>query len=166
MSNIKRNFNSPIKRLFLDPEASAYPPALKAIKEADLIVFGPGSLYSSVLPNLLIKDVASAIRSSKAKKAYVVNIMAEHGETDGFTASKHVTEIEKYLGSELDYAVVNTGKAPKDLLKRYEEEFKVQIEPDIEGIRAMVIKGDFLRKKNLLRHDSLKLAKAIASIRL
>lgn len=166
VSNIKRNFNSPMKRLFLEPEAEAYAPALKAIREADMIILGPGSLYSSVLPNLLIKDVASAIRSSRAKKAYVVNIMTQPGETDGFTASQHVVEIERYLGAGLDYALVNTAPAPKDLLKRYEEEFKAQTEPDVGHIMANVIKGDFLRKKNLLRHDSLKLAKAIASIKL
>ncbi|HIH17448.1 MAG TPA: YvcK family protein [Nanoarchaeota archaeon] len=166
VSNIKRNFNSPIKRLFLSPDAEAYPQTLKEIKEADLIVLGPGSLYSSVLPNLLVKDIAPAICTSRAKKAYVVNIMTQPGETDGFSASKHVAEIESYLGEKLDYAIVNTAPAPKDLLKRYEEEFKVQTEPDVGHIGANVIKGDFLRKKNLLRHDSLKLAKAIASIRL
>ncbi len=156
--------NTRIKRLFLEPEARAYGPALDAIREADLIILGPGSLFSSVLANLLIKEIPAAIRNSKAKKVYVVNIMTEHGETDGFTASQHVKEVERYLKGKLDYVVVNTVKAPEGLLQKYEEEYKTQVKTDVENINANVIKGDFLRKENLLRHDSYKLAEAIAKL--
>ncbi|OYT41937.1 hypothetical protein B6U80_00060 [Candidatus Pacearchaeota archaeon ex4484_26] len=160
--------NSRIKKLYMQPKAKAYKPAIKAIKEAEVIILGPGSLYTSVLPNLLVSGISKAINKSKAKKVYVVNIMTEHGETDGFTASQHVNEVEKYLQGQLDYVIVNTAKAPENLMKKYQEEYKSQVIPDIEKIKAKnkVIKGDFLRRKNLLRHDSYKLAKVIHNIKL
>ncbi len=172
VSEIKRNYNTKIKELFLETRelkeakarVKAYKPAIRAIEEADLIVLGPGSLFTSVLPNLLIKEIQQTILNAKAKKVYVVNIMTEHGETNDLTASQHVVEVEKYLKGKLDYVILNTSKAPIELLKRYEEEYKVQVDADIENISAKIIKGDFLRKKNLLRHDSFKLAKAIIEL--
>lgn len=164
VNRFKLNHNTRIKKLFMEPKAKAYKDTIRAIKQADLILLGPGSLYTSVIPNLLVNGVAAAIRSSKGTKAYIVNIMTEHGETDNFAASHHVNEVEKYLKTNLDCAIVNTTKAPKRLLKKYEEEYKSQVKADVENIKIKVIKGDFLRKKNLLRHDPHKLAKAILRI--
>lgn len=161
IGNFKLYHNTWIKKLYMQPKAKAHKPSLKAINQADLIVLGPGSLYTSIIPNLLVNGIAKAINNSNARKIYVANIMVEHGETDGFTASNHVGEIEKYLKGKLDYVLVNTAKAPSELLQKYKEEYKVQVEPDVENINATVIRGDFLRKKNLLRHDSHKLAEAI-----
>ena len=148
----------------MQPKTTAYYPVLKAVDNADIIVIGPGSLYTSVIPNFLSKGIIERINNSKAKKVYVVNVMTEHGEVDIIYASHYVNEVEKYLKGKLDYVVVNTGKAPEKLLKKYEQEYKRQIIADVENIHAKVIKGDFLRKKNLLRHDSHKLAKAIKDI--
>lgn len=161
VQTFKLKHNTKIKRLFLKPGAMANNSAIKAIGEADLILLGPGSLFTSVLPNLLVEGIPEAIRNSKARKVYIPNIMTEHGETDGFSASQHVKEVEKYLGGKLDFVLVNTSKAPEDLLKKYEEEYKIQVEPDTENIDAKVVEGNFLRKENLLRHDSHKLAEAI-----
>ncbi len=160
----KLHHNTGIKRIYMQPKAKAYKPVLDAIEKSDIIVIGPGSLYTSIIPNLIVDGISNAINKSKAKKAYVVNVMTEHGESDSIYASQYVNEIEKYLSGKLDYVIVNTAKAPEKLLRKYEEEYKRQVIADIENINTKVIKGDFLKKKNLLRHDSHKLAKTIAEI--
>ncbi|MBI5148216.1 YvcK family protein [Candidatus Pacearchaeota archaeon] len=163
----KLHYNLEIKRVFLEPQPDAYKKAVKEIQEADKIVIGPGSLYTSIIPNLLVRGIPEAIKQSQGKKIYVVNIMTEHGETDNFTASKYVSEISKYLGDGLHYVIVNTEIAPEDLKKLYEEEYKYQVEADIENLKSAnyeVVIGDFLRHSNLLRHDKDKLAKAILDI--
>lgn len=158
------DYKSRIKKLFMKPHAKAYRPAIKAIKKADLIVLGPGSLYTSILPNLIVEGIPETINSSRAKKVYVVNVMTEPGETEGFTASLHLREVEKYLRGRVDYIIVNQGKAPKTLLEKYKKEKKEQVRIDEHNLKIKIIKGNFLAKKNLLRHDSYKLAKAIIKL--
>jgi len=160
----KLHHNTEIKKIYMKPKTTAYKPVIKEIEKADIITIGPGSLYTSIIPNLVVDGISKAINKSNAKKAYIVNVMTEHGEEDSIYASHYVNEIEKYLQGKLDYVIVNTAKAPEKLLRKYEQEYKKQVIADIENIGAKIIKGDFLKKKNLLRHDSYKLAKAIDKI--
>ncbi len=157
-----------IKRLFLDPQVDMNPDAINAIEQADMIVLGPGDLYTSILPNVIVDDFVSYIRNSNGKKVYIVNVMTKYGETNSFVASDFVNEIEKYLGKDsLDYCVVNTSEPSPDLLERYQEERDelVHYDPDgFKSIRAKLILGDFLRVGQFVRHDSAKLAKALNSI--
>ncbi|MBI2873057.1 MAG: YvcK family protein [Chloroflexi bacterium] len=153
----------PIESVFLDPQAEANLPVLEALAQADAIVIGPGDLYSSVIPNLLVRGIPEAIKASPAVKIYVCNLMTKAGETDGFTASMFVQEIMRYLGpgASLDYAVVNTGSFPAALLKRYAEEGALPVHPDLDACAELVSRvstGDVMASGSLLRHDPAKLA--------
>ena len=105
---------APIKRVYLRPgDATAYPEALKAIAEADLIVLGPGSLYTSIMPNLLVDGIASAIRESNARKVYVCNVASQPGETDGYDLSRHVRALQDHVGNGLfQYVLANDHLLP------------------------------------------------------
>lgn len=111
---------SPITQIFLKQEDTRpLPETIEAIRNADMIVIGPGSLYTNVIPNLLIRDVAQAIFDSRAKRFYICNIMTQPGETDGYTQEDHIRAIEAHLdqteGRLFDYVVANTGSLPKSI---------------------------------------------------
>src|SRR5581483_9113809 len=113
---------SPIKRLRLVPEdAPACAQAIRAIRRADTIIIGPGDLYTSLIPNLLVRDIARAVRESDAEKVYICNLMTKHGETDGYKASDFVNEIHRYLGARVDRVLLNDGAYPPNVLKAYQE---------------------------------------------
>jgi len=157
----------PIDNVYLKPEhPQAAPEAIKAIEEAEIIVLGPGSLYTSIIPNLLIKEITDKIVNSKAIKAYVCNVMTQPGETDGFTASRHIRALTQHSHARvIDYCIVNTGKIPGDILKRYESENAYPVLNDrkiVENMGYRVIEDDtvFL-ESDMVRHDPLKLAKII-----
>lgn len=175
----EQNGNSKIVEISLVPDAKATKKALSAIKGADLIVMGPGDLYTSIICNLLVDGIAKAIKNSKAKKVYVVNLMTKFGQTNGFTASDHVNELEKYLGEGvIDYILVNKKfKVPKAILERYKEERAEVVKDDLKSSgKLKVMRGDLSSKviysrheadglkRSLIRHDSDKLAKAIFNI--
>ncbi len=157
-----------IKEIFLNPPAKANKEAIKAIKEADFIIIGPGDLYSSILPNFLVKGIKEAIVKSKAKKIYVLNIMTKNGETNNFKASDFVKILEKYLGKGvIDYILVNSSKPKARYLNKYLKE-KAQVvifdKKNFRGSKYKVIIAPLLRNSPLLRHDPEKLAKAIDKI--
>jgi len=158
--------NLRIKKLFLVPKPRAYRGAVKAILGADKIVIGPGDLYTSILPNLIITGIRNAIKKSRAKKVYVCNIMTKYGETTGFKASDFVSEVRKYLGEGvLDYVICNNKKPSKNLLKEYEKEKAHFVEPNMKSSKKFkVIKTDLLDNINLARHNPDKLAKTIIRI--
>ncbi len=116
--------NSKIEKVFIEPEnAKALSEAVIAIKEADAIILGPGSLYTSVIPNLLIKDITEALKKTKAPKIYISNIMTQPGETDNFTVSDHIKAINKHCnGKMVDYVIVNVGQIDKELEEKYKKE--------------------------------------------
>lgn len=162
----KTKYKSEIKRLFFKPSnVKAYPKSVEAIKKADIIVLGPGSLYTSILPNLLVKGIPEAIKSSKGKKIYVCNVMTQPGETDDYAASEHVKKVIQYLGKGvLDHVVVNVEKAPEELYRRYRKEGANRVKYDAENFKEFnvkVIEADLITKENLLRHDPEKLARAV-----
>ncbi|HZT39094.1 MAG TPA: gluconeogenesis factor YvcK family protein [Bryobacteraceae bacterium] len=133
------------------------PETLAAIAQADLITLGPGSLFTSVVPNLLVEGIPEAIRNSPALKAYFVNLMWQPGETTGFNASDHVKAIYKHAKIPLiDYAVVNTGRIRPALIRKYELEQAQPVVNDTHKLEAMgirVIGADLLGENGLVRHD-------------
>lgn len=155
-----------IKKIFSVPKPRANPEAVKKIIEADKIVMGPGDLFTSVLPNLLVKGITKAIKDSKAKKIYVCNIMNKHGEATNFKAKDYVEEIEKYLGKDvLDYVICNNKKPGKLLLQRYKKEKAGFVNPNISSTKKFkVIKTDLLDNIHLARHNPEKLAKTVIRI--
>jgi uncharacterized cofD-like protein len=139
-----------------------HPDTLAAIAQADLITLGPGSLFTSVIPNLLVEGIPDAIRRARAVKAYFVNLMWQPGETMNFTASDHIRAIHKHAGGKLlDYAIVNTQPIRPALRKRYAHEQALPVENDVDRIEQMGIKvvgGNFLRESEKVRHNPAEVA--------
>ncbi len=160
----------PIKRLFLMPQdARPNPQALEAIKNAEVILLGPGSLYTSILPNLLIREIAEAIASRKnVLKLYICNVMSQHGETDGFTAFDHVKVLQAHAGRDIVNGVlVNNGRMAHDLLYKYSQEKSFIVIPDTSRVRQNGIvahESDVVSRANYLRHDSHKTARVVLNI--
>ena len=141
----------------------ATPQVINALKEADLIIIGIGSLYTSVIPNLLDKEVSKVLKKSKAKKMYVSNIMTEHGETDNYSVSDCIKQINKYADEPfIDVVLANNGSISDDILELYKEEKSKPIPLDEENLKAMNIKviSDNLVKivNNQVRHDNVRTA--------
>ncbi len=157
---------SPIKRLRLVPEdAAACAQAVRAIRRAETIIIGPGDLYTSLLPNLLVPGIAQAVRESEAEKVYICNLMTKHGETDGYKASDFVNEIHRYLGARVDRVLLNDGVFPEDVRRTYQEE---QSEPVIVDhhrlerlVPKLVIDHLNLEGDSLARHDPERLVLAL-----
>lgn len=156
--------NSPIDKMFIEPEnARALSEAVEAIMDADAVVLGPGSLYTSVIPNLLVKEIAAAVNKTKALRIYVANIMTQRGETDNYTVSDHIKAIYKHAGNNIiDYVIANVGKIDTELEKIYLEEISKLVTADEKKIRELdvnFIGGDLIKIKNkLIRHDPEKLS--------
>jgi uncharacterized cofD-like protein len=154
----------PIRRVFLDPPVPATPRARKAIERADRVLIGPGDLYTSVLPCLLVEGISEALRACDGELVYICNVMTKHGETDGYRASDFVREVHRHLGRRVDAVVVNTGEYPAALLEPYAEEGATPVEPDLSAVRALVprvIAGPFATTERLIRHDAERVVLAI-----
>ena len=130
---------------------------LKSIYEADLIVLSMGSLYTSIIPNLIPKEVTDAIDASKAKIMYVCNMMTQPGETDGFHVSEHIEKLNEYLGKrKIEVVLANKGKIKKEILSRYEtKEQKDAVLLDRKNIQKVkIIASDYVKiENNVIRHD-------------
>jgi uncharacterized cofD-like protein len=156
-----------IKDIFLDPPAKIYKETDAAIRKADLIVIGPGDLYSSLIPTLLAKGMKEALSNSKAKTVVVCNLMTKWGETHGFTSSDMVKELLRYSGlKKFDYVICNTQKLSPKLLAAYEKEkkFPMRCDPEVAKYAKKVITGNFASKADKARHDSEKIAKIISAL--
>lgn len=157
------------KRIFYKEEPHVIPEVLKKIKEADLILLSMGSLYTSLTPHLICKDVVKAINDAKAKVVYICNAMTQPGETDNFTVNDHIQAIEKYLGKDsIDATIVNNSKISKYYIEKYRTEEQkeiVKIDYDnIEKEKYELIEGDLLTTEDgTIKHDSLKLSSIIFS---
>lgn len=123
---------SRIKKVYLKPKAHANKNALKAIKQADYIILGPGDVFTSIIPNLVVNDIKDEIVKSKAKIIYVVNLMTKQGQTSHFTAADHVEVVEAYLGRKIDIVLMNNSQISKDA-RGYYEEFGEKIVQDDLG---------------------------------
>jgi len=164
----KHDGNLKVKKVWLRPHCRANPKAITAIKNANLIVIGPGDIYTSILPNFLVSGVTEAVKKSKAKKVYVCNLMTKFGETHGFSAKDFVDTLEKYIGKNLlDYVFLNTKRPSSARIKRYEKEhaeFVKSEKGDFKDTPYKVITRDLLRPSGFVRHDSVKLARALVSL--
>lgn len=177
LAGIPSGRRAPIGRCFLDPAVEANPEAVDAILNADMIVLGPGDLYTSLIPVLLVDGIAEAIAESPAFKLYIVNLVTKRGETDGYTAKRFCETVDSYLNpASMSGVIINTSSPPKDLIKRYGAVGDRMVRDDLQdsGIRVWrapliserVVKpvaGDALNR-SLLRHDPLKLAETIMSV--
>lgn len=147
----------PIRSVRLVPaRVRPLPAALSAIADADLITLGPGSLFTSVIPNLLVDGIPAAIAKSPALKAYFVNLMSQPGETTEFTAADHIRAIRRHAGKVLDYAVINIRPITSALKKRYAREAALPVENDIDAIFKMGVKvmaGNLAQQGEKVRHD-------------
>ncbi|MBZ1348717.1 MAG: YvcK family protein [Candidatus Liptonbacteria bacterium] len=163
----KHNGLIKIKKVWLKPKVKANIEAIKAIQNADAIILGPGDLFTSIIPNLLVENIKKTIRKSPAKKIYICNLVTKFGETDAFKASDFLKTIEKYLGKNiLDYFIVNVAKPKKSVFKRYRLEKSKIVEIDEKELlktkKIKLIKADLLRENSsLLRHNPHKLSKLI-----
>lgn len=150
-----------IKKIWLKPQAVINPEVADAILKADAVLIGPGDLYTSLIPNLLVKGMNEVLQKTTAKKIYFVNVMTKYGETHGFRASDFLKTLERYLGKGvLDFVVVNTKKPGWSRLKNYVQEKAELVEFDKEnfGRPPTVLATDLLRFKGLVRHDPDKIA--------
>ncbi len=154
-----------IRRLSLEPaEPPALDEAVKEILSADGIIIGPGSLYTSIIPNLLVPGIKAAVAKSEAPKMYVCNVMTQPGETDRFSVLDHIRAIEAHAGRLFDHVLVNTATAPSDIAAKYALEGRFQVLVDNIALhdRGYVpVTGDYLTKGDLARHDSHNLGRSI-----
>ncbi|TMW72422.1 gluconeogenesis factor YvcK family protein [Alteribacter natronophilus] len=159
-----------IKRVFLEPaDVSALADSVQAIEQADLIVIGPGSLYTSILPNLLVPGITRAIKQAKAEKVYICNVMTQPGETDHFTAGDHVQALVDHVGDDLlDKILVNTQPIPHSYAERYAGEGAMEVKVDADRLKTLAVEviGDELLYFNnqLLRHDAGKVSQRLVSM--
>jgi uncharacterized cofD-like protein len=159
----------PIERLSIVPSrCKPLPETLTAIHEADLITLGPGSLYTSLVPNLLVQGIATEIARSRAVKVLVCNLMTQPGESRGYSAADHVRALHQHAGRKLfDHIVLNTGTLSGALLKRYAAEHAAPVELDLEAVRKLGVKpicANLLLEDHVARHDSRQLARLLLSL--
>ena len=148
-----------IDRVFIKPEgAKAYPGTIKAILNADIITIGPGSLFTSIMPNLLVEEIAEAIRASKALKIYICNIATQRGETDGFTLEDHVKALEKNVGKGLFEVIIANDNL------EFEVPNAEPVPPIISNPSYQVFTADLVDRENPWRHDPERLAEVIMQI--
>ncbi len=158
-----------VQRLLMLPEdVPAAKSAVEAIRKADILIFGPGSLYTSIICNLLVPEIRDAVLESKAIKIYICNVMTQPGETDGFGAYEHVQALEEYAGGQfLDYVIVNSQEISQEQKAIYFAKDQIPVTPDIEKIEQMgikVIPAKLVSSSDMVRHDPQKLAQVIMSL--
>lgn len=156
-----------IKKLSLEPQVGANKEAIDAIESADLVVIGPGDLFTSVIPNLLVEGVPAALSKTKALKVYVCNLMTKFGETTNYTASEHLKEIIKYGGAP-NVILCNNASYPEELLKAYRDNKQIPVlidESEIVKLGVKLATAPLSTSPDLIRHDSLKLANALLSLK-
>jgi uncharacterized cofD-like protein len=152
------------------PDAAPMPETLEAIEHADLITIGPGSLYTSIITNLLVKEIPKALARARGTRVYVCNLMTQANESLHLTASEHIERIYMHAGAPIfDYALVNTGPISDEMLAQYAAEGAEPIQPDIERIEALGIRcitGSFADEGNVLRHAADRVAAQALSLAL
>jgi uncharacterized cofD-like protein len=166
-----------IEKAYLEPKVTANQEALKTIKKSDYILIGPGDLYTSLIPVLLVGQIKEAIQKTKAKIIYIVNLMTKFGQTTSYKASDHLKDLEKYLGRKPDFILINNGKIPENIIKWYESNHEEVVFDDLNEnfgqriLRENLISSTFFNKpgsdklsRSVLRHSSKKLARLISKI--
>lgn len=162
-------------RIFLEPTPEPDPHAIAEIMAADLIVFGPGGLYSSLIPLLLVPGIVGALRETKAEKVFIMNLMNRNGQTDNFTASTYFKELAQFMPQDLfDYVLINNGLPANVLVEAYAKESSLikndlvedekVIEADLLSDKLKEVQNGDILKRNLIRHDPKKLAVELIGI--
>ena len=162
----KHDANLKISEVFLRPEGNAYPPVIDVIKEADVIIIGPGDLYSSLIPCFLPKGIKEAMQESKAIKIFICPAMTKLGETQGFDVKKFAEEVERYIGCELDYVLFNNQVPDEERIKKFKEEnpHLLKIVP-FEGVSSEKFVGrDLLLDEGPILYDPVKVEKALIEL--
>lgn len=182
--NIDKNYHekSRVKRAFLDPRVIANPQAIARILESDYVIMGPGDLYASIIPVLLVDGIKEALMKTKAKVIYILNLMTKSGQTTNYTAADHLKDISTYFGKAPDYVIVNDGQIPKDIIGWYEREREHVVKNDLSSSQyeGKVVIGDVVDTtkfekserdtfvdplvRSILRHSSRKLADVLLKI--
>jgi uncharacterized cofD-like protein len=168
----------PIRRLRLEPEQCLpLPQVLKAIRAADVITVGPGSLYTSILPNLLVARVAGAIGETQATKIFICNLMTQPGETDNYTARQHLETIKSYAPEiHFDFVIVNDRRITKEQAERYalEGAYQIGLDEDLDSLNSLggvfdqstvIVRTNLLEDGEKVRHDSALLARVVLACR-
>ncbi|RKD21800.1 hypothetical protein BEP19_14385 [Ammoniphilus oxalaticus] len=158
-----------IKRVFLEPkDVDPLEEAIEAIYQADLILLGPGSLYTSILPNLLVPGISRAVKDASAKKAYICNVMTQPGETDHYDAADHVNALYNHVGADLfQTIIVNNAQIPSAVLARYKEKGALPVAYHPERLSRFgfeIIEDNFVIYETYLRHNALKVGDAIMGL--
>lgn len=167
-----------IKKAFLKPNVNANPAAIKRIKYSDFIIIGPGDLYTSIIPALLVGGILSAIKNSRAKIIFIMNLMTKAGQTTNYNASSHINDLTGYLGRVPDYVIVNNAKIPKDIIDWYKKYSDDVVSDDLskDNYQGIIIRGDFISAtrinqnqsdkvvRSLIRHSSIKVARCLNKI--
>jgi uncharacterized cofD-like protein len=159
----------PIRHIFLTPsDVRPLDEAIQALRLASAVIIGPGSVYTSIIPNLLVHGIVEAIAASSAVKIYVCNVMTQPGETDGYTASQHVRAVAGHADRKIfSYVLVNKQVPSLDLLEKYREQGAELVVPDVDKIREMgyrAVIGDLISETDVVRHDPRRLADAILKL--
>jgi uncharacterized cofD-like protein len=155
---------APIRRVYLEPHPEVLIRARKALERSAHIVIGPGDLYTSILPTLLVTGVCDAIAESDAEIIYIVNLMTKRGETDGYRASDFVEVFTRYLGRSPDIVVIHTEGHRPERVAQYADSGAMPVEPDVDRVRRLVgrvLTGDFVSEQHFIRHDADKLLAAL-----
>ncbi len=162
-SNIP-NISNRIREVFYEEKVSATPAAIEAILSADIVVLGIGSVYTSILPNLIIPEIKEALEKSKAKVVYYCNAMTQPGETDGYSMEDHVQAF-RHHGSDVDMVVMADDEIPDEILKRYHDEGSIEVKMREDGHDYEIMKCSLLDfSRDLVRHDSDKIRKSLKLI--
>ena len=157
---------SPIRKLMLVPRnVRPFAEAIEAIREADLILIGPGSLYTSILPNLLIPEIAGSIARSRAPRVYIANLMTQPGETTNYSVAEHLRAIQNHVKARIvDYVVANRQKVSPTVARRYCKQGASQVKVDVAGLRELGVQmllGNLLEEREKIRHNSARLARLL-----
>ena len=164
-TNISRS-RKRIARVRLVPRrVHPIPEVLQALREADLILVGPGSLYTSILPNLLVEQVAEVIANSDATRVYIANLMTQPGETQHYSVADHIQAIYEHTRRRLfDFAVINRKAISPRLLRRYKAQGAEPVDPSLDELEKLGVRyvtGNFLHESNVVRHDEMRLARLL-----
>ncbi len=154
-------------RVWLDPVPTAYPPAVDALLDADMVLLGPGSLFTSVLPHLAIPEIVDALRRTRAQRVYIGNVMTQPGETGGFDAADHVQAVWDATGGALDVAVLHDGPIDPRPLARYAAQSQEPVTIDeaaLQDIGIRIVTHDLAEEGDVVRHSPRALASAICGL--
>ncbi|MCU0306802.1 MAG: YvcK family protein [Thermoleophilia bacterium] len=157
----------PCRRVWLDPEPAAHPDAVRAVEQADLVLLGPGSLFTSVLPHLAVADLAAAVRGARGIRAYVCNVMTQPGETDGLDAAAHLERVLEAVPGGVDVALVHDGPLDPAAVARYAAQGQDPVRVDraaIEALGVRVVAADLAESDQVVRHAPARLTAALVPL--